>query len=105
MATWKEGSSRYLVGRTMPGSSNKQQGQLSQQQQQSSNYQCFRYERHYSEEKGGIVVKMAQSYSGACEGLWSAEEGDRTYTLWTGKKRYSIFYKYIKNIFTSIIRR
>ena len=67
---------------------------LSQQQQQSSNYQCFRYERHYSEEKGGIVVKMAQSYSGACEGLWSAEEGDRTYTLWTGKKRYSIFYKY-----------
>ena len=92
MATWKEGSSRYLVGRTMPGSSNKQQGQqLSQQQQQSSNYQCFRYERHYSEEKGGIVVKMAQSYSGACEGLWSAEEGDRTYTLWTGTKRYSIF--------------
>ena len=88
MATWKEGSSRYLVGRTMPGSSNKQQGQLSQQQQQSSNYQCFRYERHYSEEKGGIVVKMAQSYSGACEGLWSAEEGDRTYTLWTGKTRY-----------------
>jgi len=82
VATWKEGSSRYLVGRTMPGSSNKQ-GQLSQQQQQSSNYQCFRYERHYSEEKGGIVVKMAQSYSGACEGLWSAEEGDRTYTLWT----------------------
>merc|ERR1719464_82843 len=67
----------------MPGSSNKQ-GQLSQhKQQQSSNYQCFRYERHYSEEKGGIVVKMAQSYSGACEGLWSAEEGDRTYTLWT----------------------
>ena len=59
---------------------------VSQQQQQSSNYQCFRYERHYSEEKGGIVVKMAQSYSGACEGLWSAEEGDRTYTLWTGKK-------------------
>ena len=27
---------------------------------------------------------MAQSYSGACEGLWSAEEGDRTYTFWTG---------------------
>ena len=53
-------------------------------QQQSSKYQCFRYERHYSEEKGGIVVKMAQSYSGACEGLWSAEEGDKTYTLWTG---------------------
>jgi hypothetical protein len=33
----------------------------------------------------GIVVKMAQSYRGSCEGLWSAEEGDRTYTLWKGE--------------------
>ena len=44
----------------------------------------FRYERHYDDQKQRVVVKMAQSYSGACEGLWSAEEGDRTYTLWTG---------------------
>ena len=74
VASWKEGSSRYLVGRIMSPS----------QLPSSSKYQCFRYERHYDEKKGGIVVKMAQSYSGACEGLWSAEEGDRTYTFWTG---------------------
>ena len=47
-------------------------------------YIFFRYERHYDEQKNSVIVKMAQSYSGACEGLWSAEEGDRTYTLWTG---------------------
>ena len=77
VATWKEGSSRYLVGRIMSPS-----------QLPSSKYQCFRYERHYDEKKGGIVVKMAQSYSGACEGLWSAEEGDRTYTFWTGNNYF-----------------
>jgi len=45
-------------------------------------YQCFRYERHL--EDGKIVTKMSQSYRGSCEGLWSAEEGDKTYTLWQG---------------------
>lgn len=76
MATWKEGSSRYLVARVVMASSNVQQ---------LLKYQCFRYERHFVQDKG-VLVKMAQSHSGACEGLWSAEEGDRTYTLWTGKR-------------------
>jgi hypothetical protein len=31
------------------------------------------------------VTKMSQSFRGSCEGLWSAEEGDKTYTLWQGQ--------------------
>ena len=86
VAKWKEGSSRYLVGRIMSQNKRDRTGnRLTGNAYQSANtYQCFRYERHYDKQKGGIVVKMAQSYSGACEGLWSAEEGDRTYTFWTG---------------------
>ena len=87
VASWKEGSSRYLVGRIMSPS----------QLPSSSKYQCFRYERHYDEKKGGIVVKMAQSYSGACEGLWSAEEGDRTYTFWTGNNNCFLHKGQIQN--------
>ena len=49
---------------------------------QESKYQCFRYEMHM--EKGRIVTKMSQSNKGSCEGLWSAVEGDRTYTLKKG---------------------
>ena len=79
VASWKEGSSRYLVGRTLTSSS--QSGNAIS----GSRYQCFKYEKHYDDQKQAVVTKMAQSYSGACEGLWSAEEGDRTYTLWTGR--------------------
>ena len=51
-------------------------------QHQDSKYQCFRYEMHM--EDGRIVTKMSQSNKGSCEGLWSAVEGDRTYTLKKG---------------------
>ena len=47
-----------------------------------SKYQCFRYEMHH--EDGQFVTKMSQSKKGSCEGLWSAVEGDRTYTLKKG---------------------
>lgn len=40
---------------------------------------------------------MAQSYSGACEGLWSAEEGDRTYTFWTGNNNCFLHKGQIQN--------
>ena len=33
---------------------------------------------------------MSQSYRGSCEGLWSAEEGDKTYTLWQGSSSFII---------------
>ena len=55
-------------------------------QHQDSRYQCFRYEMHM--ENGRIVTKMSQSKKGSCEGLWSAVEGDRTYTLKKGTVYY-----------------
>ena len=39
-------------------------------------------------ENGRIVTKMSQSKKGSCEGLWSAVEGDRTYTLKKGTVYY-----------------
>ena len=111
VAGWKEGSSSYLIGRTKPlqryhsSSSNLnsvstrdqnnffQKGSISHARskniqsnihhtRQDSKYQCFRYEMHM--ENGHIVTKMSQSNKGSCEGLWSAVEGDRTYTLRKG---------------------
>ena len=109
VAGWKEGSSSYLIGRTRPLKrygltnavvSNTRIGllpspldkshQSTSLQHQDSKYQCFRYEMHV--EKGQFVTKMSQSKKGSCEGLWSAVEGDRTYTLKKGiiTFRYSL---------------
>ena len=74
MAVWKEGSSRYLVGRL-----NKLESSVTGA---GGQYTCYRYERQL--EGGRLVIKMSQSVSGRCEGLWSAEEGDKTYTLRKG---------------------
>ena len=73
VAVWKEGSSRYLVGRLNKASGGQSSG---------GQYTCYRYERQL--EGGRFVIKMSQSVSGRCEGLWSAEEGDKTYTLRKG---------------------
>ena len=70
-----------LVG-LIPHSLDKNIQTTSLQQHQASKYQCFRYEMHM--EDGRIVTKMSQSNKGSCEGLWSAVEGDRTYTLKKG---------------------
>ena len=98
VAGWKEGSSSYLIGRTRPLKrydltnslhTNTRIGLLPspldkshQSGSQDSKYQCFRYEMHV--EEGQFVTKMSQSKKGSCEGLWSAVEGDRTYTLKKG---------------------
>ena len=42
---------------------------------------------------GQFVTKMSQSKKGSCEGLWSAVEGDRTYTL---KKGILIFKSFLQ---------
>ena len=41
---------------------------------------CFRYERH-----GGGTLHMAQSFTGSCMGLWSVDEGARTFKMNKGK--------------------
>ena len=114
VAGWKEGSSSYLIGRTRPLKrygltnavvSNRRIGllpspldkshQSTSLQHQDSKYQCFRYEMHV--EKGQFVTKMSQSKKGSCEGLWSAVEGDRTYTLKKGIYHIQIFIKNSKH--------
>ena len=35
---------------------------------------------------------MSQSKKGSCQGLWSAIEGDRTYTLKKGKSYHNLLY-------------
>ena len=82
VAVWKEGSSRYLVGRLQkikPGGLK----QLSRPfNNEDTKYTCYRYERQL--ENGQFVIKMSQSETGRCEGLWSVDEGDKTYTLRKG---------------------
>lgn len=101
LATWKEGSNRYLVGRLHNGHS------LSNEDR----YRCFVYERGGQTATGlnrasaaalGIatvhevvagpvpegspeVYKVAQSGDATCNGLFSPLEGSRTMTLTKGK--------------------
>ena len=119
VAGWKEGSSRYLIGRIRPlldyhssklGNQEIPQGNnffrlasskshtlgtsiqtLNSQRAQEPQYQCFRYELH-QDENNEIVTKMSQSKKGSCQGLWSAIEGDRTYTLKKGKSYQNLLY-------------
>jgi hypothetical protein len=48
-----------------------------------SKFKCFVYERvgGKGEERG---IRMAQSESATCSGLWSAQEGFRTFDMETG---------------------
>ena len=82
MAVWKEGSSRYLVGRLSKLKAAAAAARQSSLNGGGAKYTCYRYERQL--EGGQFVIKMSQSVSGRCEGLWSAEEGDKTYTLTKG---------------------
>ena len=79
LATWKEGSSRYLVALM----------NHSHVYTDESRYRCFVYQRqrqsHHGDSKEA-VYKMAQSNQASCLGLWSVDEGYKTFTL---KKRES----------------
>jgi hypothetical protein len=72
IASWKEGSKKYLVA------------ELNREHMYSdeSKFKCFVYERvGKGEDK---AVRMAQSESATCNGLWSAYEGFRTFDMETG---------------------
>ena len=77
LATWKEGSSRYLVALM----------NHSHVYTDESRNRCFVYQRqrqsHHGDSKEA-VYKMAQSNQASCLGLWSVDEGYKTFTL---KKR------------------
>ncbi|XP_059057133.1 uncharacterized protein LOC131850786 [Achroia grisella] len=73
LATWKEGSIRYLVG------------QISQVQRRNSivsdedTYRCFVYQGQHSDK--GMTYYVAQSGDATCNGLSSATDGSRTMKL------------------------
>ncbi|XP_066142467.1 uncharacterized protein aus isoform X1 [Euwallacea fornicatus] len=73
LASWKEGSIRYLVG------------QLHHHHVTSNEdrFRCFVYEKTTasSENAEGVDYRVAQSGDATCNGLFSATEGSRTMTL------------------------
>lgn len=85
LAVWKEGSSRYLVGRV----------QHSHATSNEDRFRCFVYEKTSSdsENSDGIDYRVAQSGDATCNGLFSATEGSRTMTLKRGRTKDIIFFK------------
>ena len=81
LATWKEGSSRYLVSML----------NHSHVYTDEARYRCFVYQRQHSNENGEVRYKMAQSLFASCLGLWNVNEGYKTFTM-TKCKIQSIFF-------------
>ncbi|KAG5895130.1 hypothetical protein JTB14_008565 [Gonioctena quinquepunctata] len=73
LASWKEGSSRYLVGKLHHGHATSNEDR----------YRCFVYEKASTslEDMGGVDYRVAQSGDATCNGLFSATEGSKTMTL------------------------
>lgn len=69
LATWKEGSTRYLIGKISQGN----RRALTSDEDQ---YRCFIYLK--STDKGKVVYHIAQSGDASCNGLQSVHEGSRT---------------------------
>lgn len=69
IATWTEGSKKYLVA------------EMNREHVYSdeSKYRCFVYEK--TGKGDNKTVKMAQSLSASCDGLWSPTEGYRTFDM------------------------
>ncbi|XP_071444873.1 uncharacterized protein [Hetaerina americana] len=70
LATWKDGSTRYLVGmlERMMATSNEDR------------YRCFVYDRKSRSDRR-ITIEVAQSGDATCNGLLTATEGSRTMRL------------------------
>lgn len=78
LAVWKEGSSRYLVGKLHHNHATSNEDR----------FRCFVYEKASTttEVLDGIDYRVAQSGDATCNGLFSAIEGSRTMTLKKGEK-------------------
>lgn len=74
LATWKEGSTRYLIGRISQGN---RRNLISDEDQ----YRCFIYQRN--NENGKTIYNIAQSGDATCNGVQNAFEGSRTMKLTT----------------------
>ncbi|BET02301.1 Hypothetical protein NTJ_15118 [Nesidiocoris tenuis] len=77
LATWKEGSSRYLVGKI-------EHGHVTSNEDR---YRCFVYDKippssGSGDGEGNVAYRVAQSGDATCNGLFSPMEGSRTMTLY-----------------------
>ena len=77
LAVWKEGSSRYLVGKVHHNHATSNEDR----------FRCFVYEKASpaSEALDGFDYRVAQSGDATCNGLFSAVEGSRTMILKRGE--------------------
>ena len=73
IANWNEGSKSYFVGEL----------EHEHRRNEERRYRCFVYEQHGK--AGNRTVRMAQSSSATCEGLWSPAEGYRVFDMERGK--------------------
>lgn len=80
LATWKDGNTRYLVGKLSHKMATTDEDR----------YRCFVYERNAHDHP--VTFRVAQSGDATCNGLLSATEGSRTMKLTKGRIRgnYSI---------------
>ena len=81
LATWSEGSKHYLVA------------EMDREHvfSDESKYRCFVYSK--AGKGDNRTVKMAQSLAATCTGLWSPEEGYRTFQMDKGVLRgITLFY-------------
>lgn len=76
LAIWKEGSTRYLVGKILQ--SNRRRLTYDEDQ-----YRCFIYQR--GTDHGQVIYNIAQSGDATCNGIQNAVEGSKTMKLTTGK--------------------
>lgn len=116
LATWKEGSSRYLVGRLHHGHASSNEDR----------YRCFVYEKAGQTVQGNLnraamgigamdhevalpggpvpegsaeVYRVAQSGDATCNGLFSPMEGSRTMTLRKGESDNAFYLCAMKSLF------
>ena len=87
LATWKEGSLRYLMGRVhQPGAIGSDE----------DSYRCFVYEKlqpassSTASERHRTTFLLAQSGDASCSGLTSPTEGSRTLRLTKGIQRHQL---------------
>jgi hypothetical protein len=73
LATWKDGNTRYLVGKLSHKMATTDEDR----------YRCFVYERNAHDHP--VTFRVAQSGDATCNGLLSATEGSRTMKLTKGR--------------------
>lgn len=73
LATWKDGSTRYMVGKLSHG----------RVKTNEESYRCFVYERVQTHDRK-VAYNVAQSGDATCNGLLSALEGSKVMRLTKG---------------------